>query len=225
MTTDARAGRPDVVHSNAVPAAAAAAPRPRGTAWAGPCAPLRAGLDRFVRRRRLRREVRGFVLAGQPVPPGVSVRTRELLPAVLTYLRVGRRFRRDGLACALTLIPQPRGMRSSLGCDEAVAFCARSAGVRILGMARTVAGRHLCLHESLALTAALRRLGFRVEVVVGYPVIELARANEELHAWPQLGDIAVTDRLGSAPMSFVEVARYPQPQRTGHGRCDRGRPW
>jgi hypothetical protein len=208
--------RPDVVLSFVVPAAAAAARGPLGTAWAGQRAPLRAILERAGRRRRLRREVREFVLAGQPVPRALSVGTRELLPAVLTYLRVGRRFRRDGLAAALRLVPQARGVRSVPGNDDVAAFCARSAGVRILGVARTVAGRHLCLHESLALTAALRRLGFGVEVIVGYPVIELVRSHEELHAWPQLGDIAVTDRLGSAPMSFVEVARYPQPQRTRH---------
>jgi hypothetical protein len=211
--------RPDVVLGFVVPAAAAAARWPLGTAWPGLRGPLRASLQRAARRRRLRREVREFVLAGERVPPALSVRTRELLPAVLTYLGVGRRFRRDGLAAALQLVPEPRGVRSVPGNDEVAAFCARSAGVRILGVARTVAGRHLCLHESLALTAALRRLGFCVEVIVGYPVIELVRGGEELHAWPQLGDIAVTDRLGSAPMSFVEVARYPhhpQPQRTRH---------
>jgi len=206
--------RPDVVLSRAVPAAAAIARRSRGTAWAGLRAELRARLEHAGWRRRLRREVWEFVLGGQPVPPGLSVRTRELLPAVVTYLRVGWRFRREGLTAALQLVPQPRGVRSAPGRDDVAAFCARCAGVRIFGMARTVAGRHLCLHESLALTAALRRLGFRVEVVVGYPVIELGRAGEELHAWPQLGDIAVTDRLGSAPMSFVEVARYPQPPPT-----------
>jgi hypothetical protein len=173
-----------------------------------------------VRRRRLRREVREFILAGQAVPAGVSVRASELIPAVFTYVRVGRRFRRHGLAAALQLVPEAHGVRSAPGCEEVEAFCARCAGVRILGMARTIAGRHLCLHESLALTAALRRLGFRVEVVVGYPVIEPAAANEELHAWPQLGDIAVTDRLGSAPLSFVEVARYPQPQRLAMTPCD-----
>jgi hypothetical protein len=204
--------------NDAVPPAAAAACRPWGTAWTEFVAvPLRRSQDHVLRRRLLRREVREFVLAGQAVEPGVSVRTRELLPAILTYLRVGRSFRRDGLAAALARIPQPHGRRSVIGGDEAAAFCARSAGVRILGIARTVAGRHLCLHESLALTGALRRLGFRVEVVVGYPVIELARGEQELHAWAQLDAIAVTDRLGSAPMSYVEVARYPQPERTRRG--------
>jgi hypothetical protein len=41
-------------------------------------------------------------------------------------------------------------------------------------------------------------------------VIEPASGEEELHAWPQLGEFAVTDRLGSAPLNFVELARYPQ---------------
>jgi len=66
------------------------------------------------------------------------------------------------------------------------------------------------MHESLGITAALRRLGFAVETVVGYPVIEPASGVEELHAWPQLGEHTVIDRLGSAPMNFVELARYPQ---------------
>ncbi len=163
-----------------------------------------------VTRRRLRQEVRAFALAGEPTPPGAWVRTRELLPAVVTYLRVGRRFRRRGLAAALELVPAASGPRSELSRNVQTAFCARSAAARILGLARTFGGRHLCLHESLAVTAALRRLGFAAEAVIGYPVIEPASGVEELHAWPQLGEETVTDRLGSAPMNFVELARYPQ---------------
>jgi hypothetical protein len=40
--------------------------------------------------------------------------------------------------------------------------------------------------------------------------MELANGIEELHAWPQLGEETVTERLGSAPMNFVELVRYPQ---------------
>ena len=163
-----------------------------------------------VTRRRLRREVRALALRGDPPPPGTWVRTRELLPAVVTCLRVGRRFRRNGLAAALELVPAATGSRSELPRNAQTAFCARSAAARILGLARTFAGRHLCLHESLAVTAALRRLGFEAETVVGYPVIEPTGGVEELHAWPQLGEETVTDRLGSAPMNYVELARYPQ---------------
>ena len=133
-----------------------------------------------------------------------------MLPAVLTYLRVGRCFRRRGLAAALELVPAARGPRSELPRDLPTAVCARAAAARILGLGRTFAGRQLCLHESLAVTAALRRLGFAAEAVIGYPVIEPASGVEELHAWPQLGEQTVTDRLGSAPMNFVELARYPQ---------------
>jgi hypothetical protein len=144
------------------------------------------------------------------------VRNRELLPAVVAYLRTGRRFRRDGLTAALQLVPPARGSRSAIEPDVALAFCARSAGSRILGLARSIAGRHRCLHESVALTAALRRLGFRVRFVIGYPVIESAGGEEELHAWPQLGEFAVIDRLGSAPLNFVELARYPREGRAEH---------
>lgn len=167
---------------------------------------------RRISRRRLRREVRDFVLAGATPLPGAEVRNRELLPAVIAYLRAGRAFERHGLATALGAVPVPCGWRSELELDAATAFCARCAASRVLGIARTIAGRHLCLHESVAVTAALRRLGFRAEVVIGYPVIEATRGEEELHAWPQLGDYAVTERLGSAPMSFVELMRVP------HGR-------
>jgi len=165
---------------------------------------------RHLSRRRLRNDVREFVLGGGATPARAWVRHRELLPAVVTYLRTGRRFRRDGLAAALQLVPPVRGPRSDMEPGVGTAFCARSAGSRILGLARSLAGRHLCLHESVALTAALRRLGFRVQVIVGYPVIEPANGEEELHAWPQLGEFAVIDRLGSAPLNFVELARYPQ---------------
>jgi hypothetical protein len=166
--------------------------------------------DHTTTRRRLRREVRAFGLGDATPPQGAWVTTRELLPAVVAYLRVGRRFRRRGLAAALELVPSAIGPRSVLPHTPQTAFCARSAAGRILGLARTFGGRHLCLHESVAITAALRRLGFAVEAVVGYPVIELATGAEELHAWPQLGEETVTDRLGSAPMNFVELARYPR---------------
>jgi len=113
-------------------------------------------------------------------------------------------------------MPPPRGARNDIEPDAAAAFCARSAASRILGLARSLAGRHLCLHESVAIAAALRRLGFRVEVIVGYPVIEPASGEEELHAWPQFGEFAVIDRLGSAPLNFVELARYPQEGMAAH---------
>jgi hypothetical protein len=161
-------------------------------------------------RRRLRDEVRELALGGDRVPPGAWVRNRELLPAVVTYLRTGRRFRRDGLAAALQLVPPACGSRSAIEPGVATAFCARSAASRILGIARSLAGRHLCLHESVAITAALRRLGFSVQTIIGYPVIEPAGGEEELHAWPQLGEFTVVDRLGSAPLNFVELIRYPQ---------------
>ena len=173
---------------------------------------MRLRPKRLVKRRSLRREVRAFALGETRTPPGAWVRTHELLPAVVTYLRVGQRFRREGLARALALVPEAKGPRRELRSDEQTAFCARSAAARILGLARTVGGRHLCLHESVAITAALRRLGFAAETVVGYPVIEPASGVEELHAWPQLGDVTVTDRLGSAPLNFVELVRYPQPE-------------
>lgn len=164
--------------------------------------------ERILRRRRLRRDVEDFVLAGHYVPHDARVRTSELPAAVVTYLRVGRRFRRDGLLAAVRAIPAPRGPRHDL--DPAIAaICARSAAGRVLGLARTVGGRHLCLHESLAVTASLRRLGFEANAVIGYPVIERADGDEELHAWPQVGDVVVTDRLGVAPLNFVEIVRYP----------------
>lgn len=154
--------------------------------------------------------VRAFALGDGVGSPDLWVATAELLPAVATYLRVGRRFRRGGLESALEAMPAARGPRSALRCDEATAFSARSAGARILGLARTLGGSHLCLHESLAITAALRRLGFAAETLVGYPVIEAASGIEELHAWPQLGEVTLTDRLGAAPLNFVELVRYPR---------------
>jgi len=172
--------------------------------------------SRHPSRRRLRHDVREFILEGGTTPPGAWVRHRELLPAVITYLRTGRRFRRRGLAAALQLVPPARGSRRDIEPDVATAFCARAAGSRILGLARSVAGQHLCLYESVAVTAALRQLGFRVQVIVGYPVIEPASGEEELHAWPQFGEFAVIDRLGSAPLNFVELARYPQEGMAAH---------
>jgi len=171
---------------------------------------MRLETRQAMTRRALRRDVCALALGGDTTPADGWVGTRELLPAVVTYLRVGRCFRRKGLAAAVKLIPAAGGRRSALSLDVETAFCARSAAARILGLARTFCGRHLCLHESVALTAALRRLGFAAETIIGYPVIELASGTEELHAWPQLGEETVTDRLGSAPMNFVELTRYPQ---------------
>jgi hypothetical protein len=129
------------------------------------------------------------------------VRGRELPRAVADYLRVGRAFRTGGLAAALPLLPpvDPRRPRRALR-DEATAFCARAAAWQIQGLARTVAGAHLCLHESLA----------DAEVVIGYPVIEHSDGSEELHAWPALGDLPLVGRGGERPLGYVELLRYPQ---------------
>ena len=157
------------------------------------------------------KELRGLLLAGDDFPTEGWVRDRELLPALITYLRIGRAFRRNGLGSAVELIPAVTTRRSARSAgDESAVFCARSAAWRITGLARTLAGRHLCLHESLALCGALRGLGFSVQVVVGYPVIESADGAEELHAWPALGTSPVSGRGSSRPLNYVELIRYPQ---------------
>lgn len=167
-------------------------------------------MNRRLARRRLLAETRDFMLAGRTVPPGGWVATAELLPAVIAYLRTGRRFRRAGLAAAAQLLTPVSGRRSRLDPDDpATVVCARSAATRLRGIARTVAGQRKCLHESLGVAAGLRRLGFPVEVVVGYPVIEAPSGDAELHAWPQLGAATVVDRPGNAPLNYVELVRYP----------------
>ncbi|MFI6373743.1 lasso peptide biosynthesis protein [Streptomyces sp. NPDC050546] len=161
--------------------------------------------------RELRRRLVRSALAGVRVPAEVPVRGRELPRAVADYLRVGRAFRTGGLAAALPLLPavDPGRPRRALR-DEATAFCARAAAWQIQGLARTVAGAHLCLHESLGVCAALRGLGFDAEVVIGYPVIEHSDGSEELHAWPALGDLPLVGRGGERPLGYVELLRYPQ---------------
>ncbi|WP_437502378.1 lasso peptide biosynthesis protein [Sorangium sp. So ce1099] len=161
-------------------------------------------------RRALLGELQRFLLSGEPFPAAAWVRHRELVPALITYLRVGRAFRRKGLSEALQLIPPvaPRPERATE--SPATAFCARAAAWRLVGLARTLAGRHLCLHESLGVCAALRKLGFPVQVVIGYPVIELADGDEELHAWPALGNTPLTGRSRSSPLGYLELYRYPE---------------
>lgn len=183
-----------------------AAPRPHATGG--------RGAPRVRTPRREQRDVlREFLLADRRIPPGAWVRTAELPRAVLDYLRVGRRFRTQGLLAAVRLLPPVSGRRADLDPDDpATVFCARAAAVRLLGAGRTFGGRHLCLHESLALTAGLRRLGFPVQVVVGYPVIEPRpgeNSGADLHAWPQLGQTPIADRLIGAPRHLVELVRYP----------------
>ncbi|MQA86930.1 MAG: hypothetical protein GEV03_20445 [Streptosporangiales bacterium] len=164
-------------------------------------------------------ELRELLLAGEPIPTDGWVSSMEILPAVRTYLRVGAAFRRKGLPAALELMPPrppaSRPARATPG--RAGTLCARSAASRVLGLARTLSGRHLCLHESLALCAALRRLGFPTQVVIGYPVIEPADGSEELHAWPALGDIPVTGPTDSSPVSYMELFRYPADGRPAEG--------
>lgn len=165
------------------------------------------------RRHEAREAVRDFLVAGHPCAPGAWVRNAELPRAVARYLRAHWRFRRGGLDEAAPLLQQVTGPRVRREADDpAIVFCARGAAVRLLGLGRTLVGRQPCLQESLALTAGLRGLGFPVQVVVGYPIVE-PRSGEnfgvELHAWPQLGGTAIADRLVGAPLHLVEIARYP----------------
>jgi hypothetical protein len=169
----------------------------------------RRRVNMMRRRHRLRAQAGDFLLGGVALAGGAHVRTVELGPSVVAYLRTGRRFESAGLNAALRAMPALRETPRADLEPPLAAFCARSAAGRILGITRTLAGRQLCLHESVGMTAALRRLGFDAQVVIGYPVIEPAGGEEELHAWSQLGDVTVTDRLGSAPLNFVELMRYP----------------
>ncbi|MGH3917245.1 MAG: lasso peptide biosynthesis protein [Pseudonocardiaceae bacterium] len=174
-------------------------------------------------RRALRTELRALMLGDVAVPRSMPVRDWELIPATLIAVRIGRAFRGGGLPAALPLLPQidghpqtdrrsqtyrVRALRAQV--SEAAVFCARDAAWRLLGLVRTVAGRQLCLHESLSACAGLRRLGFPAEVVIGYPVIEVADGGEELHAWPVLGDSPLTGRPGERPLGYVELTRYPE---------------
>ncbi|HEX6346056.1 lasso peptide biosynthesis protein [Umezawaea sp.] len=143
------------------------------------------------------------------------MRDRELISATRAYLRTGRAFRGGGLPAARQSLPPVDPVPARAGRDATTAFWARDAAWRVMGLARTFGGRHLCLHESLGVCAALRRLGFAVEVVVGYPVIELADGREELHAWPALGDLPLVGRPGERPLGYVELERYPE----GEDRC------
>ena len=143
-------------------------------------------------------------------PTGLLVRDVELPRATLDYLRIGRVFRTKGLAAALRVIPSRRPHPVRGGVDAITAFHARDAAWRIMGLARTFGGRHLCLHESLGACAALRGLGFDAQVVIGYPVIELADGSDELHAWPALGPMPLVGRPGGQPLGYVELERYPE---------------
>lgn len=149
------------------------------------------------------------------VPHGLRVRDWELVAATAHYLRVGSAFRAGGLKAALPLVPPvncSRPIRS--GHDPVTAFYARDAAWRVAGLARTFGGEHLCLHESLGTCAALRGLGSASEAVVGYPVIELADGNDELHAWPALGSIPLNGRPGGQPPNYIEMVRYPKEEAT-----------
>ncbi|GII91853.1 lasso peptide biosynthesis protein [Sinosporangium siamense] len=172
----------------------------------------------WAERKRLRRVLRDFALTGDPAgaprsrgtpPPPDATPFTELLPALVQYLRVGRAFRRRGLGAALAALPSPRVRPGRAEQTPATVFHARDAAWRLTGLGRTFGGRHLCLHESLAICAALRWLGYPVEVVVGYPVIEPANGGEELHAWPVLGDAPLSGRTTSAAGSYIELLRYP----------------
>lgn len=157
-------------------------------------------------------ELRHFLLGGVPLAPGAFVRTAELGAALLAAIRMGRVFAARGLAAALAEMPPVSARRPARRDAGLVAtFCARSAGWRLQGLLRTVTGWHRCLHEALALTAALRALGFPVEVVIGYPVIERPDNRDELHAWPALGGTPLVGRPESSRPSYLELARYPAP--------------
>jgi hypothetical protein len=168
----------------------------------------------------VRRQLRDFLLENEPLPSGAWVGNGELVAAVRTGLRVGRVFERHGLSAAVAALPPVPARRSARGrANRPAIFCARSAGWRLQGLLRTVSGAHRCLHESLALGAGLRSLGFQVQVVIGYPVIERPDGRDELHAWPALGDTPLVGRPDSSRTNYVELARYPAGNRWGADGC------
>jgi hypothetical protein len=163
-------------------------------------------------------ELRDFLLAGHELPSGAWVRNSELLPALRAGLRVGSAFRRQGLSAALGRMPVRPNSPARCGQDPATISCARSAAARLLGLARTLTGRHWCLHEALAVCGGLRRLGFPVEVVIGYPLLEQPEIGEngqitpepsKLHAWAALGHHPVTGGVDSFTTTYMELLRYP----------------
>lgn len=157
-----------------------------------------------------RAALRALLVGSIPSPAGLPVRDLELPRATLEYLRIGRVFRTKGLAAALRVVPGRRPDPVRGGNDAITAFHARDAAWRVMGLARTFGGRHLCLHESLGVCAALRGLGFAAQVVIGYPVIELADGGDELHAWPALGSMPLVGRPGGQPLGYVELERFPE---------------
>jgi Transglutaminase-like superfamily len=160
---------------------------------------------RRERRQDIQRQLAQFLLGDEPFPQESWVKNRELLPALIPYARAVSAFRRSGLQAALGVLPAVNHRAGRSAITTATEFCARAATWRILGLART-AGRRLCLDESLGVCAALRSLGFPIQVVIGYPVIEPPDGKEELHAWPALGEAALI--RWPAP-AFVQLVRYP----------------
>lgn len=155
--------------------------------------------------------LRGFLNGDEPISPAAWVKNAELVRALVAYLRAGRAFRRGGLPAALAAVPpEPAHRPARAEVSRTVVFCARSAGWRLLGLARTIAGRHLCLHESLGLCAGLRSLGFPAQVVIGYPVIELPDGKDELHAWTALDAEPINGASIAGPTNYVELVRLPR---------------
>jgi Transglutaminase-like superfamily len=162
------------------------------------------------RRRDIQGHLRDFLLSGSPLRPEVWVGTRELVPALIPAVRMGRLFESRGLSAALAAMPPVSSHRPARGAaDTQTIFSARSAGWRLQGLLRTVTGSHRCLHESLAICAGLRRLGFPAQVVIGYPVLELPDGRDELHAWPVLGPTPLVGRPDSSRTNYLELSRYP----------------
>lgn len=159
----------------------------------------------------LRNRLMESVLDGTEIVPGTHATNSEVMRAAFVYLKVGRAFRTGGLPKALPLVPETttHSLRNSRS-DLAVMFAARAAAWKIQGIARTLGGAFLCLHESLGITAALRTIGFDAEVVIGYPIIEHSNGSDELHAWPALGDMPLIGRAGERPLAYVELTRYPE---------------
>ncbi|MFI0420258.1 hypothetical protein C1I98_34210 [Spongiactinospora gelatinilytica] len=164
------------------------------------------------RRAETLRALRKFLVADRPVPRRIRVTDAEIVRAAPSYLRVGERFRRGGLAEALPAMPAlPPDRDPRAGESEEVVFAARSAAWRLHGLGRTLTGTPLCLHESLALCAGLRVLGFQAHVAIGYPVIEKLDDPDELHAWTVIGERAITDQADAGrPMQFAELLRLPR---------------
>ena len=138
-----------------------------------------------------------------------SVSLNRRICSIWAYLKTGILFRIYGFSKAKDILQRLRDDFQPLDIDslDEMVMLARQELVYMRIFGRLVGEDCLCLARSISLTAGLIALGLPAQLVLGKPVL-LIDTNYEFHAWTELNDIPINDRIIVKKSNFT-ILKYP----------------